>query len=41
MGVTQQEHLNQALASVDVDLTEDDLEELSAGYRPHAIAGHQ
>jgi aryl-alcohol dehydrogenase (NADP+) len=41
VGVTKQEHLDQALASVDVELTEDDLEELSAGYRPHAIAGHQ
>ena len=41
VGVTKQEHLDQALAAVDVELTDDDLEELSAGYRPHAIAGHQ
>ena len=41
VGVTKQEHLDEALAAVDVDLAPDDLEELSAGYRPHAIAGHQ
>jgi aryl-alcohol dehydrogenase (NADP+) len=40
VGVTKKEHLDEALASVDVELTEDDLEELSAGYQPHAIAGH-
>ena len=30
VGVTKQEHLDQSLASVDVELTEDDLEELRA-----------
>ena len=41
VGVTKQQHLDEALAAVDVELTPDDLEELSSGYRPHAIAGHQ
>ncbi len=41
VGVTKQQHLDEALASVDVDLTDDDLAELSAGYEPHGIAGHQ
>jgi aryl-alcohol dehydrogenase-like predicted oxidoreductase len=41
VGVTKQQHLDEALASVDVELSQDDLEELSAGYEPHGIAGHQ
>jgi aryl-alcohol dehydrogenase-like predicted oxidoreductase len=41
VGVTKQQHLDEALASVDLELSAEDLEDLSAGYQPHAIAGHQ
>ena len=41
VGVTRPHHLTEALAAVDVQLSEDDLEELGAGYQPHAVAGHR
>jgi len=40
VGVTKPEHLADAVAAVDLDLTTDGLEELSAGYQPRGIAGH-
>src|SRR3954451_24744641 len=40
VGVTKPEHLADAVAAVDLDLTTDGLEELSAGYEPRGIAGH-
>ncbi|MGZ4603421.1 MAG: aldo/keto reductase [Kineosporiaceae bacterium] len=41
VGVTKPQHLTDAVAAVDLELTADELEELGAGYRPHAIAGHR
>jgi aryl-alcohol dehydrogenase-like predicted oxidoreductase len=41
VGVTKPAHLADAIAAVDLELTGDELEELGAGYVPHAIAGHQ
>jgi 1-deoxyxylulose-5-phosphate synthase len=41
VGVTKPQHLTDALASVDVELTEDEVAELESGYEPHAIAGHR
>ncbi len=41
VGVTDPEHLADALAAVDLELTADEVEELGAGYRPHAVAGHR
>jgi aryl-alcohol dehydrogenase-like predicted oxidoreductase len=41
VGVTKLEQLDDAIAAVDLELTDDELEELSADYVPHAIAGHQ
>jgi len=41
VGVTKPQHLTDAVAAVDLELTEDELERLGAGYVPHAIAGHQ
>ncbi len=41
VGVTDPQHLADAVAAADLDLTADEVEELSAGYLPHAIAGHQ
>jgi aryl-alcohol dehydrogenase (NADP+) len=40
VGVTKLEHLQDAVAAVDLDLTDEEVEELAAPYRPHGIAGH-
>jgi aryl-alcohol dehydrogenase (NADP+) len=40
VGVTKPHHLADAVAAVDLALSADELDELSAGYVPHAIAGH-
>ena len=40
VGVTKPAHLTDAAAAVDLELTADELEELSAGYVPHPVAGH-
>lgn len=41
VGVTKPQHLADALASLDVELTEDQVAGLESGYEPHAIAGHR
>ena len=41
VGRHQAQHLTDAVAAVDLELTDDELDELSAGYVPHAIAGHR
>ncbi|MGI9155084.1 MAG: aldo/keto reductase [Marmoricola sp.] len=41
VGITKPEHLTDAVAAVDLELTDDELEELGGGYVPHAIAGHR
>ena len=41
IGVTRPEHLADALAAVDLELSPTEVEELEADYRPHAIAGHR
>jgi aryl-alcohol dehydrogenase-like predicted oxidoreductase len=41
VGVTKPQHLSDAVAAVDLELSADELEELAAGYVPHPIAGHQ
>jgi aryl-alcohol dehydrogenase-like predicted oxidoreductase len=40
IGVTKPHHLSDAVGAVDLELTADELAELSAGYVPHAVAGH-
>src|SRR3954451_21121536 len=40
VGVTKLEHLQDAVAAVDVELSTDDVEALEAPYEPHSIAGH-
>jgi 1-deoxyxylulose-5-phosphate synthase len=39
VGATKLEHLEDAVAAVDVDLSDDEAEQLESGYRPHPIAG--
>jgi aryl-alcohol dehydrogenase (NADP+) len=41
VGVTKLEHLADAVAAVDLELTAEELEELSSGYLPHRVAGHR
>ncbi|MGN6781699.1 MAG: aldo/keto reductase [Marmoricola sp.] len=40
VGVTKPHHLSDAVAAVDLSLSDSELEELGAGYEPHAVAGH-
>jgi aryl-alcohol dehydrogenase (NADP+) len=40
VGVTKREHLEDAVAAVDLDLPEDAIAALEEPYRPHPIAGH-
>ena len=40
VGVTKPHHLADAVAAVDLVLSPEELEELSVGYLPHAVAGH-
>ena len=41
VGVTRPEHLADAVAAVDLELTTEELERLSAGYFPHPVSGHR
>jgi 1-deoxyxylulose-5-phosphate synthase len=41
IGATKPSHLDDALASLEVELTSAEIEELENGYVPHAIAGHR
>jgi 1-deoxyxylulose-5-phosphate synthase len=40
VGATKLEHLEDAVAAVDVTLSEDEIARLEAPYRPHAVRGH-
>ena len=40
VGVTKPGHLSDAVAAVDLELSEDELAELGADYAPHPVAGH-
>ena len=40
VGITRPEHLADAVASVDLELSADELDELGADYAPRGIAGH-
>jgi aryl-alcohol dehydrogenase (NADP+) len=41
VGITRREHLDDAVAAVDLELTEDEVADLGADYVPHTVAGHQ
>ncbi|MGN6577434.1 MAG: aldo/keto reductase [Nocardioides sp.] len=41
VGVTKPQHLQDAVAALDLELTDAELDELSAGYVPHPVAGHR
>jgi aryl-alcohol dehydrogenase-like predicted oxidoreductase len=40
VGITKPEHLADAVAAVDLELTDDEIAELGADYVPHQVAGH-
>ncbi|WP_327392836.1 hypothetical protein [Streptomyces sp. NBC_01186] len=40
VGATKAAHLEDALAAVDVDLSDGERERLEAPYRPHRVLGH-
>jgi len=40
VGATKQEHLDDAVAALDLELTEKDVEQLEKPYTPRAISGH-
>ncbi|WP_055489257.1 aldo/keto reductase [Streptomyces sp. TP-A0356] len=40
VGVTKPQHIDDAVAALDVELTDKDVELLEEPYRPHAISGH-
>ena len=40
VGVTRPQHLVDALAAVDLELTAEEVAELEAPYEPHAVSGH-
>jgi aryl-alcohol dehydrogenase (NADP+) len=39
VGVTRASHLDDAVAALNVELTDEEVERLESGYQPHAIAG--
>ncbi len=41
VGTTKPHHLDDAVAAVDLELTDDEVQALEAPYSPHAIAGHR
>ena len=41
VGVTKPQHLSDAVAALDLALTDEELQELSAGYVPHPVSGHR
>jgi aryl-alcohol dehydrogenase-like predicted oxidoreductase len=40
VGITRPEHLTDAVAAADLELSDDEVAELGADYVPHAVAGH-
>jgi aryl-alcohol dehydrogenase-like predicted oxidoreductase len=41
VGITKPEHLTDAVAAVDLQLTADEIADLASSYAPHAVAGHR
>ena len=40
IGATKMEHLDQAIAALDIKLSEDEMKKLEEPYRPHLVLGH-
>lgn len=40
IGATKMDHLNQAIAALDIKLTDDEIKQLEEPYKPHPVLGH-
>ena len=40
IGATKMEHLDQAIAALDIKLSEDEIKSLEEPYKPHPVLGH-
>ena len=40
IGATKMDHLNQAIAALDIKLSEDEIRQLEKPYKPHPVLGH-
>ena len=40
IGATKMDHLNQAIAALDIQLTDEEIKKLEEAYKPHPILGH-
>ena len=40
IGATKMEHLDQAIAALDINLSEDEIKQLEEPYKPHPVLGH-
>ena len=40
IGATKMDHLEQAIAALDIKLAEDEIKRLEEPYKPHPILGH-
>ena len=40
VGTTKPHHLDDALAAIDINLTEDEVKRLEEPYRPHPVIAH-
>src|SRR5215217_7295653 len=40
IGATKMEHLDQAIAALDIQLSEDEIKQLEESYKPHPVLGH-
>ena len=40
IGATKMDHLEQAIAAIDIQLAEEEIKQLEEGYRPHPVLGH-
>jgi aryl-alcohol dehydrogenase-like predicted oxidoreductase len=40
IGATKMDHLDQAIAALEIKLSDDELKKLEESYRPHPVLGH-
>jgi 1-deoxyxylulose-5-phosphate synthase len=40
IGATKMDHLDQAIAAIDIKLSEDEIKQLEEPYKPHPVLGH-
>jgi aryl-alcohol dehydrogenase (NADP+) len=40
IGATKMDHLDQAIASLDIKLSEEEIKKLEESYKPHPVLGH-